>query len=110
MASVVLPGLLNVATEAFTAPLNKVCRLTGIYVVNDTAQDVVITIRDVFTPSVSNGVAAPVETTVNRKIIIADSNTGISWVDEMKSIKIIGECEVVTDDGANAVDVTVMWE
>ena len=93
----------------FSAPANKVCRLTGIQIAEASGNVGKITITDTFTPTVSNGVAVPVATTVVKKVIYIGASSTYSWTDETKSIKILGTCKVFNSD-ANDKEVTVMWE
>lgn len=109
MASKCVTTVLNAYQEVFTAPLNKVCRITGIQISNGTANPSTVTIRDTFTTTTSNGAASAV-VVETKKVIYSITLTQYSWEDKMKSIKILGKCEVIGSDAAQAVDVTVMWE
>jgi hypothetical protein len=93
----------------FVCPLNKVRRLTGIQIAEASGNAGKLTVTDTFTPSVSNGVAVPVETVVVKKVIYVEASKTYSWTDETKSIKILGTCKVFNSD-ANDKEVTVMWE
>jgi len=109
MASKCVTTVVAADQTVFTAPVNKVCRLTGIQISAPNGVGV-ITIKDTFTTTASNGAAAAI-VTLTKKVINIDNAIipNYSWTDEMKSIKILGKCEVI-NSGANAMDVTVMWE
>lgn len=107
MASKCVTGVVAADQTVFTAPLNKVCRITGIQAAASAGTGT-ITIKDTFTTTASNGAAAAPVTLTKKIMYIANAAT-YSWTDETKSIKILGKCEVI-NSGANAIDVTVMWE
>lgn len=75
------------------------------------AADTVLRLQDIFTPSVTNGVSAPVLTTVDRwryEVLIGDSITLNEQ--DLKGIKILGALNVI----ASAIDanlhITVGYE
>lgn len=107
MASKCVTAVVIADQTVFTAPLNKVCRITGIQAAASVGAGT-ITIKDTFTTTASNGAVAAAVTLTKKIMYIADTAT-YSWTDENKSIKILGKCEVI-NSAANAIDVTVMWE
>ena len=70
----------------------------------------VITIQDVFTPAVSNGVPGPVLTTVNRLIITVD-NAGWATIaaEALKELEILGQLQVTIDVADAGTIVTISW-
>jgi hypothetical protein len=75
------------------------------------AADRVIRLQDIFTPSESNGVAAPVLTTVDRwryNVLQGDSIT-LNELD-LKGIKILGSLNVIADAIDPGCHVTVGYE
>ena len=70
----------------------------------------VITIQDVFTPAASNGVPAPVLTTVNRLIITVD-NAGCATIaaEALKELEILGQLQVAIDVADAGTIVTISW-
>jgi len=70
----------------------------------------VITIQDVFTPAVSNGVPAPVLTTVNRLIITVD-NAGWETIaaEALKELEILGQLQAIIDVADAGTIVTISW-
>ena len=70
----------------------------------------VITIQDVFTPSPSNGVPAPVLTTVNRLIITVD-NAGWATIaaEALKELEILGQLQVTIDVADAGTILTISW-
>ena len=69
-----------------------------------------ITIQDVFTPAISNGVPAPVLTTVNRLIITVD-NAGWATIaaEALKELEILGQLQVAIDVADAGTIVTISW-
>ena len=70
----------------------------------------VITIQDVFTPAVSNGVPIPVLTTVNRLIITVD-NAGWATIaaEALKELEILGQLQVTINVADAGTIVTISW-
>jgi len=70
----------------------------------------VITIQDVFTPAVSNGVPVPVLTTVNRLIITVD-NAGWATIaaEALKKLEILGQLQVIIDVADLGTIITISW-
>ena len=70
----------------------------------------VITIQDVFTPAVSNGVPIPVVTTVNRLIITVD-NAGWATIaaEALKELEILGQLQAIIDVADAGTIVTISW-
>ena len=70
----------------------------------------VITIQDVFTPAASNGVPAPVLTTVNRLIITVD-NAGWATIaaEALKKLEILGQLQVAIDVADAGTIATISW-
>ena len=69
-----------------------------------------ITIQDVFTPAVSNGVPIPVLTVVPRLIITVD-NAGWATIaaEALKELKILGQLQVLIDVVDANTFVTISW-
>jgi len=90
---------------------NAKCKPSFVMVDNSLgAADRIITIRDHFTPSVTNGVPAPVPVQDIDRLTFTVVITGcVSLRDELKDLVILGELQVY----ANAVDpgclITVAW-
>lgn len=59
------------------------------------AADAVVTINDVFTPSITNGVGVPVLTTVPRLHITVPTLECDSIEDELKDVEFLGNVQVV---------------
>jgi len=74
------------------------------------AADAVITIVDRFTPSVSDGVAVPVEQTPVRLRINVAQMACVSLQDELKDVEILGQLEVARGVADAACFVSVAWE
>ena len=72
-------------------------------------QDAIITVQDVFTPAVSNGVAIPVLTTVDRLEINVSQLACVSIQDELKDIKILGQLQLTIGTLDAACMVSVGW-
>lgn len=75
------------------------------------SQDTVIRLQDVFTPSITNGVAAPVETTVDRwryEVLLGDSITLNR--DDLAGIKILGALKVIASAIDASLFITVGYE
>ena len=70
----------------------------------------VITIQDVFTPAASNGVPAPVLTTINRLIITVD-NAGWATIaaEALKKLEILGQLQVIINVADAGTIVTISW-
>jgi len=70
----------------------------------------VITIQDVFTPAASNGVPAPVLTTINRLIITVD-NAGWATIaaEALKKLEILGQLQVTINVADAGTIVTISW-
>lgn len=81
---------------------NAVVKPTSLVVDNDQgAADRIIRIQDVFTPSVSNGVSSPVETTVDRFRATCPQGFVTTFNEEdLKDVKCLGALKVI----ANAID------
>lgn len=73
------------------------------------AQDAILVVQDVFTPAVSNGVAIPVETTVDRLSINVSQLACVSIQDELKDIEILGLLQLTIDTVDPACIVSVAW-
>lgn len=70
----------------------------------------VITIQDQFTPSPSNGVPAPVLTTVNRLTITVDNGSWATIAAEaLKDLEILGQLQVAIDVPDTGTIVTISW-
>jgi len=74
------------------------------------AQDAIITVQDVFTPSASNGTPAPVLTTVNRLNINVSMAACVSIRDELKDIEILGLLQLLIGTADVNCIVTVAWD
>jgi len=74
------------------------------------AQDAIITVQDVFTPSASNGTPAPVLTTVNRLNINVSMAACVSIKDELKDIEILGLLQLLIGTADANCIVTVAWD
>ncbi len=87
------------AVEVAAERLDAIHKLKSLTVDNDAgAADIIIRVQDVFTPAVTNGVSAPVETTVDRfrsTILLGDIVT--YGEEELKGIKILGALKVIAD-------------
>ncbi len=59
------------------------------------AADAVITVNDVFTPSITNGVAAPVLTTVPRIHMTVAAGANVSMERELEDIEFLGLVQAV---------------
>ncbi len=107
-----LAQTMAVSPRVFATPkLNAKIVPTQIIVDNEAgAAQRVITIQDVFTPSASNGVPAPVLTTVNRLIITVD-NAGWATIaaEALKELKILGQLQVIIDVVDAGTIVTISW-
>lgn len=110
MASISVEGDINAATALFTAPLNKICKITGIEISDTGGVAGIIRFTDTFTPSVSNGVAVPVVTAVVKKDVYIAANDLYQATKEMAGMKIIGALTVINVTSADEKAVTVMWE
>ena len=96
------------AQTVFTTPLNKTSRITGIEVDNRGVA-VTLTLQDSFTTTASNGAAA-VAVVADRKILTVAGGSHYDWVDESKSIDILGDCLVDSTVIEANCDITVYWE
>ena len=73
------------------------------------AQDAIIDLQDLFTPSASIGTPAPVATTVNRLSINVSMAACVSLRDELKDIEVLGQLQLqIGTADANCI-VTVAW-
>ncbi len=93
-----------VATRTLvTERRNAKIRPDSIFVDNvNGAADAVLVFNDVFTPSVSNGVAVPVLQTVPRLQLNIGMGTAPSTMDWMKNISFVGLVQVVRGGGIDA--------
>ena len=90
--------------------LNAKCKPSFIMVDNSLGlADRIITIRDHFTPAVTNGVLAPVAQDIDRLTFTVVITGCVSLRDELKDLGILGELRAY----ANAVDpgclITISW-
>lgn len=73
--------------------------------------DRVIQIQDIFTPAVTNGVAAPIETTVSRFKYTALQGDQITLGEqELKGVKCLGAMKVISDVVDASCFITVGYE
>ncbi len=107
-----LAQTMAVATRVFAAEkLNAKIVPTQIIVDNEAGGGQrVITIQDVFTPAVSNGVPVPVLTTQNRLIITVDNGGWATIAAEaLKELEILGQLQAVIDVADAGTIVTISW-
>jgi len=108
LAQVMSPGLTHIfAVEKQNAKIVP----TQIIVDNEAGgAQRVITIQDVFTPAISNGVPIPVPTTVPRLIITVD-NGGRATIaaEELKELEILGQLRADIDVADPGTFVTISW-
>ncbi|HUV75985.1 MAG TPA: hypothetical protein VMW00_05005 [Dehalococcoidales bacterium] len=108
LAQVMSPGLTHVfATEKQNAKI-----IPSQIIVDNEAGGAqrVITIQDVFLPAASNGVPAPVLTTIDRLIITVD-NAGWATIaaEALKELEILGQLQVAIDGADVGTFVTISW-
>jgi len=96
------------AESVFTAANNKVERIRGIQVDHRGIAAVQLTLQDSFTTTatVAAAAAAVVE---NRKIWSVMPGANYTWMDDERSIKILGECLVDSDVIDADVEITILW-
>jgi len=97
------------AQTVFTSPGNKISRITGISVDNRSGVGVVLTIEDVYTTTATIA-AALAAITAFRKRFSVPAGTLYDWTDEKSSIRIFGDCRVLSTAIEANCDITVMWE
>jgi len=69
-----------------------------------------ITIQDVFTPAISNGVPGPALTTVDRLIITVDNGGWATIAAEaLKELEILGQMQVAIDVADAGTIATISW-
>ena len=73
------------------------------------AQDAIIDLQDVFTPSASVGTPAPVLTTVNRLSINVSMAACVSLRDELKDVEILGQMQILIGVADANCIVTLAW-
>lgn len=95
--------------DVFTAPKNAVSHITGIQIALKSGSQRLVTIRDSFTTTASNGAVAT-SATPTRKVIYPESGKTYSWSDDTKSIPILGTCQVYADDANTNEHITILWE
>lgn len=95
--------------DYFTAPKNAISHITGIQIASVSATERLITIRDSFTTTASNGAVAGAKTPTRKKIYSLASKN-YSWSDDTKSIPILGTCQVYSDTVDTDVHITLLWE
>ena len=95
--------------DIFTSPKNKISYITGIQIALKSGSQRLVTIRDSFTTTASNGAVAASVTPV-RKVIWPESAKTYSWSDDTKSIPILGTCQVYADDVNTNEHITILWE
>lgn len=109
MPSISVEGDISTATALFTAPLNKICKITGIEISDTGGAAGIIRFTDTFTTSASNGAVAAVVADVKKDVYIA-ANDLYQATKEMAGMKILGALTVINVTSADEKAVTVMWE
>jgi hypothetical protein len=99
------------AQEVFDTPKTRRAIIMQIIISNTSATEANIQIQDLFTPSVSNGVASPSAQTVDRYVmnVQANSKVDLSFSSILEGIEILGKCQVLADVVETDVDITVAW-
>jgi hypothetical protein len=109
MPSVSVEGDISAATALFTAPLNKICKITGIEISDTGGVAGIIRFTDTFTTAASNGAAAALVAEVKKDVYVA-ANDLYQTTKEMAGMKIIGALTVINVTSNDEKAVTVMWE
>jgi len=105
-------GVVTASTAAqtvFTAPLNKVVRITGIEVDNRSGVGVTLSLQDVFTTTKSAGAASAAITAIRKRFSVG-AGTSFEWSDDSKSIEIFGACSILSSATQANCDITILWE
>lgn len=97
------------AVTVFTAPNIDIVRIRGIECDHRGIATVKLTMQDVFTPTASAGDTDPDEQTKTRKIWSITPGEKYTWMDDEKSIKILGTCKILSDITDANCNTTVLW-
>ena len=100
----------TVAKTLFTSPKNRKTKITGIEVDNRGTNMLTLTFTDVFTTTAGNTNAATSITDNTVKVLSIGATSSIEWVDESKSIEILGILKVESTIDETNCDVTVLFE
>ena len=108
MSSKVVTASTTAAT-VFTAPYIDTVRIRGIECDHRGTATVKLTMQDVFTPTASAGTTIPGEQIKARKIWSLTPGEKYTWMDDEKSIKILGTCKILSDITDANCNITVLW-
>jgi len=103
----------NTTAQAIAAErLDRVHRPVSMTVDNDGgAADQVVRVQDIFTPAVTDGVAGPVETTVDRLRTTVPQGDQVTFNEaDLKGIKCLGSLNVIGDSVDTDCHITVGYE
>ena len=97
------------AVTVFSVPNIDIGRIRGIECDHRGTATVKLTMQDVFTPTASAGTTSPSEETKTRKIWSLTPGEKYTWMDDEKSIKILGTCKILSDITDANCNITVLW-
>lgn len=99
------------AKTIFTAPKNKRVKITGIEVDNRGVDVLTLTFTDDFTTTAAHTHTTATDITDNTvKVLSIGAASSFEWVDDSKSIEILGTLKVLSTLNEAECDVTVLFK
>lgn len=93
--------------EVFKTPYDKIGKIAFIRVDNRSANDVIVTVQDIFTPFPTDENPQPTEVTREVVKLTVKAGGSIDWQDKEKSVSILGTCKVVASVTSSDIDIVI---